>query len=75
MKHRPHRETFREKGLTPHQQVDSLSERGLVMGDAHQARRHLEHINYHRLLPYWEGLLGSNGRFCEGATFESVLRR
>jgi len=45
------------------------------MGDVNKARRHLEHINYHRLLPYWECFLGSNGRFREGATFESVLRR
>lgn len=75
MRHRPHRESFREKGLTPQQQVESLSARGLSMGDPHRARRHLEHINYHRLLPYWEGLLAEEGRFRPGATFEAVLRR
>lgn len=75
MRHHPHRESFREKGLTPHQQVEALSSRGLEMGDTHKARRHLEHINYHRLLPYWEGMLEGDGRFLEGSTFESVLRR
>ena len=45
------------------------------MGDTHKARRHLEHISYHRLLPYWEGLLESDGSFRQGSTFDSVLRR
>lgn len=75
MKHHRHRDSFREKGLTPHQQVEFLSSRGLLMGDAHKAKRHLEHINYHRLLPYWEVLLDETGRFRKGASFESVLRR
>jgi abortive infection bacteriophage resistance protein len=75
MRHRPHRESFREKGLTPHQQVESLSSRGLLIEEPHQARRHLEHINYHRLLPYWEAMLDGEGQFRPGSTFQAVLRR
>ncbi|MBN9420629.1 MAG: Abi family protein [Candidatus Eremiobacteraeota bacterium] len=70
-----HRQPFREKGLTPQQQLETLSARGLHIEDSQRARRHLEHINYHRLLPYWEGLLKGDGRFEPGSTFESVLRR
>lgn len=75
MKQKHRHENFREKGLTPQQQVESLSARGLHFLDTRRARHHLEHINYHRLLPYWEPLLEENGRFRPDTTFEAVLRR
>lgn len=69
------KQLFREPALSPIQQVQTLAERGLEMGDQRKARQHLEHINYHRLLPYWEGFLEEDGRFRAGSTFEAVLRR
>lgn len=67
---------FEESPLTPAQQVDFLASKGLRIDDPERARKHLEHINYHRLRPYWDAFQnGSDQRFLPGTTFDDVLKR
>jgi len=45
---------FSEDPLTPSQQIDYLAARGMVFENPKQAEAHLQHINFHRLRPYWQ---------------------
>jgi abortive infection bacteriophage resistance protein len=65
---------FTEAPLSPRQQVEFLASKGLAFADPERARYHLEHINYHRLRPYWAPFQNASEAFVEGASFEAVLK-
>ena len=67
---------FREEPLTPARQVQWLARKGMAFANPREAEFHLQHINYHRLRPYWQPFergKGDNYHFVDGLDFEEVM--
>ena len=67
---------FREEPLTPARQLQWLERKGMGFSNRAQAEFHLQHINDHRLRPYWQSFErghGENYHFVEGLDFEQVM--
>lgn len=68
---------FREEPLTPARQVEWLARKGMSFANRAEAEFHLQHINYHRLRPYWEPFEvpdgGEHYHFLPDLDFERVL--
>ena len=60
---------------THEQQIELLTNRGMLFGSESQAFHSLEHLNYYRLAAYWRPFESDHTthRFTDGTTFESVL--
>lgn len=69
---------YTKPALTLDQQIDLLLGRGITIEDRDEARRVLQHTNYHRLRPYWEAFeVRADGdgdhRFGPGADLAAVV--
>lgn len=68
---------FPEQPLTPQEQVNFLQRKGMQFEDRKEAEFHLQHINYHRLRPYWQPFesteRGGGYHFEPPLPFEKVL--
>jgi abortive infection bacteriophage resistance protein len=67
---------FREEPLTPARQVQWLARKGMIFANAPEAEFHLQHINYHRLRPYWQAFergRGENYHFVANLEFDQVM--
>ncbi len=68
---------FREEPLTPKRQLEWLARKGMAFANRAEAEFHLQHINYHRLRPYWEPWEIADGgdsyHFRHDLDFEEVL--
>lgn len=64
---------FSKPVLTVKEQIDLLTERGLVIANPQQAEHYLTHIGYYRFSGYMHPFKASNDTFIEGASFDQIL--
>lgn len=56
------------------EQIDKLKSRGCVFEDEDYARRTLQHINYFRILNYFEPFRADKHTYLPGTSFEKIMR-
>ncbi|WP_446011928.1 Abi family protein [Candidatus Electrothrix sp.] len=59
--------------LSPHEQVDLLRKRGLVLPNPERTLHYLKFIGYYRLSGYFPPFLDSSGQFQKNTSFDQIL--